>query len=486
MPFTSVLYILGWTTAPIGAAMAGTALFAFLVGEQSEGWAFLTSALVSGFFGTALVIGLRGAPDTESRRDAFLLPVLVSVALPVLSALPIYFGTDLQTLTDAYFEAVSALTTTGTTVFSEPAVLPQSILLWRSQLQWIGGFLTLVLFLAVLHPVGTTGLRVIVNPLPRGDAEGLFGHVIHSVQLIWWPYLLLTLLCISLLMVAGMPAFDAVNYGFVTVSTGGFGLDARSLAAYDSVLIEAVILPFMWAGAFSCIVLWLVASGRYREVLQNPEVRYFASFLIAAYCLAVIGLYGTEDGTDNGIRARELFRILFHVSSVLSTTGLYTELPGGWEPYAATLMMVLLWIGGSVGSTAGGLKLMRFTLLLKHAGQELSRLSHPHSVLRVRYGGYVVEGTVLAAVWTYFVVFVLCVAAVSLSLGADGLAFRDAVGMAAATLSNAGPAAHLAGVDTDLQQISDLNKLLLSFGMIVGRLEIFAVIALFSPSFWRR
>ena len=297
----------------------------------------------------------------------------------------------------------------------------------------------MILFLAVLHPVGTTGLTVIVNPLPRGDTEALFGRIRHAMHIIWWPYLMMTLLCISLLMVAGMPAFDAVNYGFVTVSTGGFALEAASLAAYESIFVEAVLLPFMWAGAFSCIVLWMVASGRFKEVLQNPEVRYFAAFLAVAYILAVAGLYGATVGGDIGEPLRALFRVLFHATSVLTTTGLYTVLPVGWEPYAATLMLVLLWIGGSVGSTAGGLKLMRFTLLLKHAGQELSRLSHPHSVLRVRYGGFAVQGAVLAAVWTYFVVFVLCVAAISLSLGADGLAFREAIGIAAATVSNAEP-----------------------------------------------
>lgn len=486
MPYTSVLYILGWTTAPLGAAMALTALVAYLLDESGQALTFLTTAMITGFLGIALIIGLRGAADTERRRDAFLLPVLVAVVLPALAALPIYFATDLQNIVDAYFEAVSGLTTTGSTVFQDPQLLPLSVLFWRALLQWIGGLLALVLFLSVLHPLGTTGLSVIMNPLPRAESEALFARIRHALKMIWWPYLLLTLLCLSLLMIAGMPAFDAICYAFVTVSTGGFALDAASIGVYDSLIIEAILIPFMWAGALSCIVMWLIATGRYKAITENPEVKYFAACLLMAYFLAVAGLYGTSGAIDEANPLTVLFRVFFHVTSVISTTGLYTDLPPGWMPYAATLMMVLLWIGGSVGSTSGGLKLMRFALLMKHAGQELAKLSHPHSVMRVRYGGYIVKGDVLAAVWTYFVIFVLCVGALSLSLGAGGVEFRDAVGLAVATVSNAGPAIHLAGTEAEISLLSNLNKLLLSFGMIMGRLEIFAVIALFSPSFWRR
>ena len=348
-------------------------------------------------------------------------------------------------------------------------------------MQWFGGLATIILAIIVLAPTG--GMQIHRVPLTRGEHGELPNQILHAVRAVWWIYGILTIICAALLWVSGLPAFDALCLALSTVSTGGFATTAGSIAAFDNPYAEIVLVVFMLAGAVSFSAHLMLARGRWRAYRENPEIRVLAALCVGAAVVFVLVL-ALEAGESLG----QSLRVgIFSVVSLATTTGFSNTTIEPWPAALPILAIALALIGGSSGSTAGGLKLMRLEILFKEAGRELRRLAHPHGVVRVRYGGYALDYGAKRAVWSFFILYVFCFVALALALAALGLDFRTAVAATAAALANTGPGLDLmagfgAGGYGELPQAA---KWILGFAMLIGRVELFGVLVLLRPAFWK-
>lgn len=481
MAYAAVLSILGWLISAWAAAMLAPLLVAINYDEAGPAGAFLASALLTGFAGGVLVFATRGTARTVSKREAFLLAVLAWGLLAVFGALPYVFAEVTASLTDAYFEALSGLTTTGATVLTGLDAMPRSILFWRALTSWIGGFATIILALGMLSLLGVGGMQLFRGVIPRGERESLELRLLHAARAVWWIYALMTALCGALLWLAGMPPFDALSHALSTLSTGGFSTRDASIAAFSNPLIEAVLIVFMLAAACNFGLFWGLFHGRWRALRENPELRYLPLVaLVAAMAIAAILLAAGRGGGES------LRVALFSAVSVLTTTGFTVGGEGGWPSGLPILFLALMLMGGATGSTAGGLKLMRVALMLKEGWRELARLAHSHGVVRLRYARQALPDASLSPVWAFIILYLLCFVAVALGLAAFGLDLRTALAAAGASLSNAGPAmAMVAEGGAGYAPLPLGAKWLLCLAMLLGRLELFTLLALASPAFWR-
>ena len=375
MSLAAVFWIFGWIASAFAAAMALPALLALGFGESALALRFLAAAAVTAFAGGTLIAVARGAANRDRRREGFVLALLIWVALPAFGALPFAFAGVTAGVTDAYFEAMSGLTTTGATIFENPESLARGILFWRGLMQWFGGLATIVLAIVVLAPTGLGGGQFHGAPLPRGEHDNLPSQIFHAVRSVWWIYGALTILCGVLLWVTGVPAFDALCLALSTVSTGGFATTGGSIAAFDNPAAEAVLVVFMLAAAASFSAHFMMAHGRTKAYLENPEARSLA-LLCALAALVFVLVLAIESDASVGDSVRVG---VFSAVSLATTTGFYNTEIMAWPAALPVLAIALVLIGGSSGSTAGGLKLMRLEILLKGAGRELRRLAHPHA-----------------------------------------------------------------------------------------------------------
>ncbi len=480
MGYATVLAILGWLLLAWAGAMAVPVLVALNYGESGAAGAFLAAILLTAFAGGLLVMATRGVGREVSKREAFLLAVLAWALLPVFGALP-YFFTDVAGPTDSYFEALSGLTTTGATVLGDLDAVPRSVIFWRALTQWIGGLGTIMLALAMLSLLGVGGMQLYHSAMPRGERDSLAVRLIQANRSIWWIYALLTGGCALLLWFAGMPAFDAICHALSTLSTGGFSTRNAPLGGVANPLVEAVLIVFMLAAALNFTLHWALFHRRLRPLREDPEFRYLLVIAVVAAAAILVALLAAGHGVADGVRLS-----LFSAVSVLTTTGFAAAEGVAWPAALSLLFLALMMIGGSTGSTAGGLKLMRVALMTKEAWRELARLAYPHGVVRLNYARQAIPDAALWAVWSFIVVYLFCFVVVALGLAWFGLDMRTALAASGAALSNSGPAiAMVAGGEAAYGLMPDGAKWLIAGAMLLGRLELFTLLALLSPAFWK-
>ncbi len=493
MPYTSVLYFLGWLILAFAAFLAAPLVTALVLGEAAAAGGFLAAMVLSGFAGGACVLGLRGTKRRDTTRQWFLLPVLAWTVLPALGAVPFYFAGAVANWGDAYFEAASGLTTTGFTVLTGLDGIARSVLLWRALLQWMGGFGTLVLAITLLSLLGIGGMQLFRSLMPRGEGESMFLRMRRVTVPVFRIYATLTAACGILLWVAGMPAFDALCHALSTLSTGGFSTRDGSVGAFGNPLAEIVLMVFMVAGALNFTLYWAAARRHRRVYRDDTEARYFLAIVLMGTVLVAAGLLADDGSALAGAMAVEsapgfaanLRAALFGVVSAITTTGYSSGATVPLPMFPAMVLMGLILIGGCSGSTSGGLKLMRLSLLLSQSRRELARLAHPHGVIRLSYSDQTVTEPIMAGAWAFFVIYILSVALTTLAVAATGPELYGAMSLAAAAISNAGPAADLLGT-TAPRDLSAGAKWILCAAMAFGRLEIFAVLTLINPAYWRR
>ncbi len=482
MSFAPVISVLGWLLALFAAAMLAPVAVSLAYGEPEAAAAFAATAAVTLFFGIGLVIATRGAERRIARRGNFLIAVVAWPLLALFGAAPLLLLDAVATPTDAFFETLSGLTTTGATVMSGLEGRARGIVFWRAGLQWLGGLGTIVLAVSVLPMLGAGGMQAFQSAMPHGDHVTLEARTVRSAATLSWIYAGLTLMCAAALALAGMPAFDALGHALSTVSTGGFSTRDGGLAAFGSPSVEWVLIVFMLAGAMNFTLYGAVLRGRASVFRHDPECRaMFAVAALAALAAAyALARHGPLDGGE------ALRQGVFATVSMLTTTG-FVGAVESWPTSLPLLFLALMLVGGSSGSTAGGIKFIRLTLAMKQGARELARLSHPHGVARLHYGERPVTAPTIQALWSFFILFFVGLAALAIGLAALGLDPRDAVAMALATLTNAGAGlALVAGPEASYAVLPDAAKWLLCAGMLLGRLEFVMVVALLSPMFWRR
>jgi len=464
---------------------SATLLFPILVGliyREPAVYSFFPPLLGSLGLGTIFYFVGRPARQSLGTRDGFLIVAFFWVLLTLLGAWPMLLGFGL-TPVDALFESASGITTTGATVLTGLDDMPKSLLFYRQLLQWLGGMGLIVLGVAVLPMLGIGGMQLYRAETP-GPAKGekLTPRLGETARALWLIYVGLTVLCAAAYWLSGMSAFDAIAHSLSTLSTGGFSTHDNSLGYYQSQPIEAVAVVFMLLAAINFGVHFVALSQRNpMNYLKDIESRSFLLMVIviAIFTSLVLHLEGDQENWHDSLRDS-----IFEVVSVVTSTGYGTVDFTHWPDFLPLLLIVISFIGGCGGSTAGGMKVMRLLLFIKQGVREVRHLLHPHAQLPLRLGTRIVDNSMVQGVWGYFAMYIATFAVLTLVMIHAGLDEKSAFAAVATSMNNLGPG--LGEVAYNFQSVTDLGKLVAVIAMLLGRLEVFTLLVLLSPDFWRR
>jgi trk system potassium uptake protein len=449
---------------------------------DGDSLAFVVSAVVMFSAGLTMWFFTKDAGKSIGKREGFIIVSLVWVLFSVLGSLPFWLSGAIPSFTDSFFETISGFTTTGATILNDIEAVPRGLLLWRSLTQWMGGMGIIVLSLAILPVLGIGGMQLFVAEVPGPTKEKLHPRVMQTAQRLWGIYLLFTGLETVLLMVGGMSMFDAVCHSFTTMATGGYSTKQASIAHFESPFIQYVITLFMFIAGTNFILSYFAIRLSFNKIWKNEEFRFYLGLVLLFTLIFSVGLFLTAESS-----VEESFRLAaFQVVSIVTTTGYVTADYLLWIPLLSALILVLMFFGGSAGSTGGGVKIIRVLLIMKNSYLEVKRLIYPNAVIPVKLNDRPVSqqivGNVLAFVFIYVLILGISVAVIS-SMGYD---IDTSFGAAAATLGNIGPGIGLVGPVENFAHFPDFGKWFLSFLMLLGRLELFTVLVLFVPAFWRK
>jgi len=420
-------------------------------------------------------------PRELSIREAFLTVTLSWMTFSLFGSVPFMASGHIPNLTDAYFETMSGFTTTGASILTDIEALPKSLLLWRSTTHWLGGMGVIALAVAVLPFLGVGGFQLFKAETPGPIKDKISPRISETAKILWGIYLLFTVVEVLLLMLGGLTFFDSVCITFGTLATGGFAPTNASIAAFPSPFIHYVIIVFMFIAGSNFSLHYWALKGRLQFYFTNPEFRFFLLINVLAVGLIMASRLARGDTfSEEFIRST-----LFQTVSIVTTTGFITHDYEQWPFVTQIILLALMFIGGCTSSTGGGMKNVRILVAFKFLGSELKKLFHPHGIFPIRMGDRTVpEGLVLNIIGflaLYILLFFLGVMAMS-GLGLD---IDTSVGAVAATLGNVGPGIGAVGPVENYSQIPALGKWILSFLMMVGRLEIFTVLVIFTRPFWR-
>ena len=445
--------------------------------------AFLTALVLLLGLGTLIWLPVAKSRDELKLRDGFLVVALFWSVLGLAGALPFVLAEEPHlSLTDAAFESISGLTTTGATVIIGLDELPPAILYYRQQLQWLGGMGIIVLAVAILPMLGIGGMQLYraETPGPVKDNK-LTPRITETAKALWYIYLGLTIACALAYWLAGMTPFDAIGHSFATVAIGGFSTHDASIGFFDSDTIELIAVVFMLASGVNFALHFLAWNRRsLAGYWHDSEFRFYLALMALTTAIVCLGLYFTGTHATWG---EAFLQGLFHTVSIATTTGFSTSAFYEWPIFLGILLIFSSFVGGCAGSTGGGIKVIRFLLLIKQGLREIDRLIHPNAQIPVRVGGRTVNHRVVDAVWGFFSLYVACFTLMYLALAATGLDLTTAFTAVAAAINNLGPG--LGEVGASFATISPTAKWILCFAMLLGRLEVFTLLVLLTPAFWR-
>lgn len=482
MQFAAIQRIVGILLVLSSLTMLPPVLISLLYDDNS--WrVFLEGSLTLILLGALCWYPVRNCRHELRIKDGFIVVVACWLVLGLCSAVPFYLSTVVNmSLTDSVFESISGLTTTGATVLTGIDTLPEGFLYYRQQLQWLGGMGIIVLAVAILPMLRIGGMQLYraETPGPMKDSK-LTPRIAETAKALWYLYLALTVVCALAYWMAGMTALDAVGHAFSTVAIGGFSTHDASIGYFDSPVIESICMVFMVLSGMN-FALHFVAWRRatINPYLNDPELKAYITILAAGVllCTAALFMSQTYDGLLESLRYG-----MFQVVSVATTTGFGTDSFYLWPGFLPLMLLLLSCIGACAGSTGGGMKVVRIQLLFKQGMREITRLVHPSSVVPVKLGQRSAPEKVIQAVWGFFSLYVFCFMIMSLLLTAFGLDLVTAVSAVLSCLNNLGPALGEAG--PHYANLTAPAKWVLSLAMIMGRLELFTIMVLLSPVFWR-
>ncbi|QOR40138.1 potassium transporter [Billgrantia diversa] len=482
MSLRVILRILGLLLMMFSLTMMPPILVSLLFGDGQ--WeAFSIAIAITVATGVVMYLPNRRAHKELRTRDGFLIAALFWSVLGLFGSLPLMLTGDAALMpTDAVFESFSGLTTTGATVITGIEFLPESVLYYRQQLQWLGGMGIVVLAVAILPTLGVGGMALYRTeiPGPLKDSK-LTPRITETAKALWYIYAALTLTCFLAYMAAGMNWFDALGHSYSTVAIGGFSTYDASIGHFDSVLIELICVFFLVISAMSFSLHFLAWRGRQlSHYLHDPEARFLLIFLSGLAIITVVSLWltGTHN-TEFGLRHG-----LFQAVSVATTAGFAVDDFSAWPGALPFLLFMAAFIGGCSGSTGGGMKVIRIILILKQGMREVMRLIHPSAVIAVKVGKVSVPDGIAQAVWGFFSAYLMLFFLMLVGVMATGVDQVTAWSTVASSLNNLGPA--LGEASQNYGELPQLSKWILVVAMLLGRLEIFTVLVLFTPAFWKK
>ncbi|MFT6849277.1 MAG: trk system potassium uptake protein TrkH [Sphingobacteriales bacterium] len=477
-----ILTLMGLLLIINGGFMLLALPFSFYYGEGT--WVnILTAGLITALSGVLLrVIFFRAENKNINKRDGYLIVTMGWVVMSLFGTLPFILSGYIPSFTDAFFETMSGYSTTGATILTDIEALPKGLLFWRSITHWIGGMGIIVLTIAILPLLGIGGMQLFVAESPGPSVDKLHPRITQTAKALWYVYVALTFAQTVILMFGGMSFFDAINHSMATLSTGGFSTKNASLGHWDSPFIQYVVAFFMFLGGTNFTMIYLGFKGKFSRLINNEEFKSYAiTTLVVTFIVAFSIWHLTDQGFEYAFR-----NAIFQVISIITTTGFITADYTMWAPFITVLFFILLFTGGSAGSTSGGIKMMRHILLFKNSFLELKRQIHPSAILPVRFNGKAVDQNIAFNVSAFILIYLLIFFMGSLVMSLIGLDFDTALGAVAATLGNVGPGIGGVGPVDNYAAIPGAGKWVLAFFMLLGRLELFTVLILFSPYFWRK
>ncbi len=476
----TIFFIIGLLLAAVAFGMLLPALADTVTGHRD--WqVFVASALVTGFIAGALILTNRGTLPPLSAKQAFVLTSLSWLSLTGFAALPFAFSGLNLSYTDAFFEAMSGLTTTGATIITDLDNAPPSILLWRALLQWFGGIGIIVMAISVLPMLNVGGMQLF--RLESSDtSEKILPRTAQIAGSITRLYFAITLACMLAYLAAGMGGFDAVTHAMTTIATGGFSTRNESFAAFaPSVSIVAVV--FMLASALPFVAYLQLVNGKFNKFIQDGQIRTFLLLVLAA----TIAMWGYQLAMQVTSPADALLAAAFNTTSIITGTGYVNTNYDQWGSFAISVFFILTFIGGCAGSTSCGLKIFRLQVIVKAGWRYIRQLTLPNGVFVIRYNGRLLDDDVANSVVAFVLIFILSFGGVAIALSLMGLAPITALSAAAASIANVGPGlGPEIGPTGTYAGLPDSAKWVLCFGMLLGRLEFLTILVMFSPSFWRR
>ncbi len=482
MSLRSVWNVVGLLQVFVAAAMLTAGLVALGYGDGDARGILLSAAItfVLGAGTYRLTKLPRGRRDLTT-REGFAIVTMAWASTAAFGALPFYLTGTVDGPARALFESMSGFTTTGASIFSDIESLPHGILFWRSLTHWLGGMGIIVLVIAVLPYLGVGGMQLFKAEVPGPTPERLGPRITQTAKLLWLVYVGLTAAQALLYMLGGMGPFDAINHSFATLATGGFSTKNASFDAYDSAYLHWVTILFMYLAGVNFTLHFKALAGR-PSYFRDHEWRFFTAIILAA--AAVIAAANLWGGTYSSLEPA-LRDGLFQSTSIATTTGFVSADYELWVPGSQMVLLALFFVGGMAGSTGGGIKAMRVLLLLKQTANELRRHLHPRAVLLTRVGRQPVKEDVLANVVGFVILYILLCLAGALLLGLLGSDPLTAIGASIATVGNVGPGFGSVGAVDNYGWMSGAELSVLTFLMLVGRLEIYTVLLLFHPETWK-
>ena len=475
-----ILYIVGVLLTTLSLAMTVPAIADAATGH-ADWQVFLAAAGLTLFVGVALVLTTRTADTRVGVRQAFLLTTLSWVTTAAFAALPFTFAELGLSYTDAFFEAMSGLTTTGSTVIVGLDTAPPGILLWRALLQWLGGIGIIVMAVAVLPMLRVGGMQLFRTE-SSDQSEKVLPRATQLAGAIGSIYFALTAVCAAAYFFAGMGGFDAMAHAMTTIATGGFSTTDGSLGRFDDAAVEWVAVVFMIVGSLPFVLYLQVVRGRPMALLSDQQVHWFLGVVVVIVAVVTLLFAITNDsGLWAAVRPST-----FNAISIITGTGYATAPFDTWGGFAVTIFFLAMFVGGCAGSTTCGIKIFRFQVLYATAAAHVSRLLHPHGVFIPRYNRRPISDEVALSVMSFFFFYVLVFVVLAVLLGITGLDFLTALSGAATAISNVGPGlGPVIGPDGSFAPLSAAAKWILSAGMLLGRLELFTILVLVVPAFWR-
>ena len=480
MRFHVVFRVVGVVNIVLAIAMLAplTVSYYYQDGEFSF---FLNSIIITGLSGLALFLFFRATSVDVSHREGFVIVAFSWLTASLFSSMPFLLSGEFPSVVDAIFEATSGITTTGASILTDIESLPESLLFWRSLMNWMGGMGIVLLGLAILPLLGIGGMQLYKAEASVVSSDKFAPRMREMARILFGVYLGLSGAVLLLLYTSGMSLYDATLHMFTSVSTAGFSPKNESIAAFGSIYVEMLLIIAMILGATSFSLHYRLFSEGPKAYKDNGEFRFYLSIIALSTLVLTFSLKGV---VYNGL-GESLRYAAFQVTSIMTTTGYSSADFASWPVLSQLVLFTLMFFGGSVGSTTGSIKCIRMLLLIKIGHREIKRLLHPHAVVHIKLGGKVVPKEVLNSVMGFTFLFLTVFAASSIAISAFGLDLVSAVSGAAATLCNVGPALGDLGPASNYALVPDGAKWIMIFNMLLGRLEIYTLLVLLLPSFWR-
>lgn len=490
-----IYQFLGLTAILNGVFMFIAVPFSMYHNEEAQ-FGILNAGIITVFLGLILYFFNKPKSTNIQKKEGYLIVTLGWLVLSITGMLPYLFTGAIPNITNAFFETLSGYSTTGSSILTDIESLPKGILFWRSATHWIGGMGIIVLTIAILPLLGIGGMQLFMAEAPGPSTDKLHPRISDTAKRLWLIYVSLTLTEFLLLKVAGMTWFDAINHAMATMSTGGFSTKNTSLAHYNGMpMVQYIVIAFMFIAGTNFVLSYFALKGKVKRIFQSEEFKYyFFGILILSSLVAVLIIFFQDPNLNTTIDHPMVYgktesairHALFSVISVVTTTGFVSADFTMWSFFATGIFFSLFFVGGSAGSTSGGVKIVRHIVMLKNSFLEFKKALHPNAIVPVRYDGKTVSQTIVFNIISFFIIYMCIFVVSSTILTFFGLDFISALGAAASSLGNIGPAIGSVSPVDNYAHLSTGAKWFCSFLMLIGRLELFTVLILFSPFFWRK